>query len=275
MIDAFSNFILKFRQNAYEVIEYSFAEDPAYIGTMVYGVQNDFVNRAFDFSEYWENCNHWRNLLESIITVTAPTSYLFKVDWKNNIASTCKLYCRYLDEISIEKLEKSLLGSHFDQEMLLTLAAIEREYKLKPCIIGARVQSNCQIPISIYYHTKRLEKQELKLFLSYFDKQLKESDEQTQKLIDELLSVKVPEFVGIDWPENSAKIDFGNISIDKFISIVGKSFTDPKRQSFFYSLSNNLSFTSLNYFSIKPKSGFGFEWKAYFALSPRLFNFKH
>ncbi|GAO44096.1 hypothetical protein [Flavihumibacter petaseus] len=269
MVTSSEPFLEKFRLQLFDLVEISVTEDADKLGTLVFGNSKSFVNKSIECATGRNGFEQWKELIQETLERTAPTSFLFKVDWKNNKSNNETLYFRYVTGVSEESMAH-LLARY---EALRTIpVAISKKYAIGlPVCISIRIHRSEAMSVSIYYEISGKTAGEIENILTGIAEMMQWPADAIQSMLcklDFMTGIGHPQYMAIGIPDKAIKISYPKVSVRDFGTCLDSFTTQECRKKEMKSLCRKLRQPALNYLGLKfNQQGCG--WKAYLVISKK------
>ncbi len=264
------DFLHKFRRQLYELVEFSYTADERVIGTLIHGNTRDFVNDTIEYEVYWPGFAKWRQMIFVFLKSTNPSSYLFKVDWKDNIAYKRTFYFRYMNGIPEEMIFNFLRSDDYEGLKDLLIPFSLKFGMPQPVSIGIRISADNSMPVSIYYDVSGKKKLEVEDMLSDVAEMMKWPPHAILEMLKKLQFMnKTGKAQYLAFGDDKViKINYPQVSAADFFYTINLFNTDIVRQNEIKAICRRWKQPTLNYLGLK----FNQEecgWKAYMVISQK------
>jgi hypothetical protein len=258
-----------FRTQLYELVEFSLAADAQLMGTLIFGNSQNFVYDSVRYGSYLVNNTHWQQSILTVLQKTSPSSFLFKVDWKNNVANKATFYFRYMNGID-ETLIFNLLLSGENEEIKNYLGTLSKKYSVGfPVSVGIRTSADNSLPVSFYYDVNRTKAADVEKLVSEVAEMMQwpsEAITRMQLKLQFMNKMGHPQYIAFSASDKAIKINFPHVSIENFSQSMDIFNTDIYRKNEMKLLCRQWKQSHLNYLGIKfNQTECG--WKAYLVIS--------
>lgn len=263
------DFLHRFRKQLYELVEISLTADRQQMGTLIHGNSKNFVHDTIDYGNYWAGFASWQGMILAVLQGTNPSSYLFKIDWKNNTANKVTFYFRYMNGIDETKIFYILRSGEYEEPKELLIPASIKYGIGQPVSIGIRIPENNSIPVSLYYDVNRKKASEVDNIASDVAEIMQWPAEAILRMKNKLKCMNAigqPQYIAFSVAEKVIKINYPRVPVKDFYHSMDFFNTDSARKNEIKSICRQWKQPTLNYLGLK----FNHEecgWKAYMVIS--------
>jgi len=263
------DFLHAFRRQLFELVEFSLSADTQNIGTLIHGSSRSFVDDIFKYTISWKGYGPWQQKITDVLKGTTPSSYLFKVDWENNTATTGTFYFRYMNGMGEDVIFK-LLGLDNWEQTSHSLKGMAMKFGIgQPVSVGIRANNTESIPVSVYYDIGKLKIPDAMSITTAVTELMQWPADSILRMNETLMVISrvcQPQYMALD-PSNAViKINYPKVSVQDFYRFMDLFNTEASRKNEVRSICRQWKQPFLNYLGIKfNQCECG--WKAYLVIS--------